>query len=114
MENIDDVGFTTSIIQHSAKNWSTCPERTLIAGYSNGGHMCYRLALELGSRYIAGVAVHCANLPTDDNSDCSTLLNDAVPICIVNGTAGEICFPYETIFNQPNETHFSQRLSQTL
>ncbi|EFP74598.1 uncharacterized protein PGTG_00554 [Puccinia graminis f. sp. tritici CRL 75-36-700-3] len=90
MENIDDVGFTTSIIQYSAKNWSTCPQRTLIAGYSNGGHMCYRLALELGSRYIAGVAVHCANLPTEDNSDCATLLNDAVPICIVNGTADPV------------------------
>lgn len=97
MENIDDVGFTKSIIQYSAKNWSTCPKRTLIAGYSNGGHMCYRLALELGSRYIAGVAIHCANLPTEDNSDCVTLLNDAVPICIVNGTAGEFFLLPETV-----------------
>ncbi|WAQ81126.1 hypothetical protein PtA15_1A465 [Puccinia triticina] len=90
VENVDDVGFTKSIIQYSAKNWATCPQRTLIAGYSNGGHMCYRLALELGSRYIAGVAIHCANLPTDENSDCLTLLNDAVPICIVNGTADPV------------------------
>ncbi|WAQ81121.1 hypothetical protein PtA15_1A460 [Puccinia triticina] len=90
LENIDDVGFTKSIIQYSSENWSTCPQRTLVAGYSNGGHMCYRLALELGSSYIAGVAIHCANLPTDDNSDCATLLGDAVPICIVNGTADPV------------------------
>ncbi|POW00206.1 hypothetical protein PSHT_13166 [Puccinia striiformis] len=90
MENIDDVGFTKSIIQYSSKMWSTCPQRTLIAGYSNGGHMCYRLALELGSRYIAGVAIHCANLPTEDNSDCATRIGDAVPICIVNGTADPV------------------------
>ncbi|KAA1106019.1 hypothetical protein PGT21_026788 [Puccinia graminis f. sp. tritici] len=90
LENIDDVGFTKSIIQYSSKKWSTCPRRTLIAGYSNGGHMCYRLALELGSAYIAGVAIHCANLPTEDNSDCATLIGDAVPICIVNGTADPV------------------------
>ncbi|KAI9604530.1 hypothetical protein KEM48_000647 [Puccinia striiformis f. sp. tritici PST-130] len=89
-ENIDDVGFTKSIIQYSHQNFSSCPRRTLLAGYSNGGHMCYRLVLELGSRYIAGVAIHCANLPTKENSDCATLLGDAVPICIVNGTADPV------------------------
>ncbi|PLW08882.1 hypothetical protein PCANC_23831 [Puccinia coronata f. sp. avenae] len=90
LENIDDVGFTKSIIQYSSKTWSSSPQRTLIAGYSNGGHMCYRLTLELGSRYICGVAIHCANLPTEDNSDCATLHDDAVPICIVNGTADPV------------------------
>ncbi|POW06340.1 hypothetical protein PSHT_10403 [Puccinia striiformis] len=72
MENIDHIGFTKSIIQYFSKNWLTCPQRTLIAGYSHGGHMCYCLALELGSRYIAEVAIHCATLRTEDNSDCAT------------------------------------------
>ncbi|KNE93471.1 hypothetical protein PSTG_13105 [Puccinia striiformis f. sp. tritici PST-78] len=72
MENIDHIGFTKSIIQYFSKNWLTCPQRTLIAGYSHGGHMCYCLALELGSRYIAEVAIHCPTLRTEDNSDCAT------------------------------------------
>lgn len=87
-ENVDDVGFTQAIIEFAHKRWSTSPSKTLLAGYSNGGHLCYRIALELGSTLISGVAVHCANLPTAENSDCVPLEGDAVPICIINGTAG--------------------------
>jgi hypothetical protein len=65
--------------------------------------MCYRLTLELGSRYICGVAIHCANLPTEDNSDCATLHDDAVPICIVNGTAGEFNSSSRIIFTIINQ-----------
>ncbi|MBW0528247.1 hypothetical protein O181_067962 [Austropuccinia psidii MF-1] len=90
LEQIDDVGFTKAIIEYSAKRWSTFINRTFIIGYSNGGHLCYRLAFELGSSYIAGVAIHCANLPTDDNSDCTPLACDPIPICIVNGTADPV------------------------
>lgn len=99
LENIDDVGFTKSIIQFAAKAWQTSPKRTLIVGYSNGGHMCYRLALELGSSFIAAVGIHCANLPSEDNFDCTPIPGDATPICIINGTSdpvnpwggGEVC-----------------------
>ncbi|KAI7956429.1 hypothetical protein MJO28_003524 [Puccinia striiformis f. sp. tritici] len=72
MENIDHIGFTKSIIQYFSKNWLTCPQRTLIAGYSHGGHMCYCLALELSSRYIAEVAIHFPTLRTEDNFDFAT------------------------------------------
>lgn len=105
LENIDDVSFTKSIIQYASKTWLTSPQRTLIVGYSNGGHLCYRLALELGSRYIAGVGIHCANLPSEDNSECTPLPGDAVPICVVNGTSdpvnpwggGEVSLSHATV-----------------
>ncbi|EGG11609.1 uncharacterized protein MELLADRAFT_59684 [Melampsora larici-populina 98AG31] len=90
VENIDDIAFTKAIIDFAHKKWSTSLTKTLIAGYSNGGHMCYRLALELGSSLISGVAIHCANLPTLDNSDCIPIQSDAIPICIINGTADPI------------------------
>lgn len=90
VENIDDVAFTKAIIELAHQKWSTSLTKTLIAGYSNGGHMCYRLALELGSDVISGVAIHCANLPTFDNSDCVPIESDAIPICIINGTADPI------------------------
>ncbi|KAH9824033.1 Alpha/Beta hydrolase protein [Melampsora americana] len=90
VENINDIAFTKAIIDFAHKRWSTSLAKTLIAGYSNGGHMCYRLALELGSSLISGVAIHCANLPTSDNSDCIPIQSDAIPICIINGTADPV------------------------
>ncbi|KAG0147861.1 hypothetical protein CROQUDRAFT_42284 [Cronartium quercuum f. sp. fusiforme G11] len=88
--NVDDLRFTREIIDVSHKHWFTSPSKTLIIGYSNGGHMCYKIALELGSSLIAGVGIHCANLPTWENSDGDPLEADAVPICIINGTADPV------------------------
>ncbi|KAI8452193.1 Alpha/Beta hydrolase protein [Phakopsora pachyrhizi] len=90
VENVDDIEFTKLIIEYASTNWHTSPQKTLIAGYSNGGHLCYRLILELGSEYIAGAAIHCANLPTDDNSDCKPIPLDSVPVVIFNGTADPV------------------------
>ncbi|CAH7675621.1 hypothetical protein PPACK8108_LOCUS10653 [Phakopsora pachyrhizi] len=81
-EDIDDIGFTKMIIEYASNQWNTSPQRTLVAGYSNGGHFCYRLILELGSEYIAGAAIHCANLPTDENSDCKPIPLDSIPVVI--------------------------------
>ncbi|KAI8458847.1 hypothetical protein BY996DRAFT_6822017 [Phakopsora pachyrhizi] len=78
------------IIEYASNQWNTSPQRTLVAGYSNGGHFCYRLILELGSEYIAGAAIHCANLPTDENSDCKPIPLDSIPVVIFNGTADPV------------------------
>ena len=46
----------------------------------------YRLVLELGSKYIAAGAVHCAGFPTEDNLEVNPVVGDAVPILIMNAT----------------------------
>ena len=51
---------------------------------SNGGHFCYKLALE-APNWIDGIAAISANLPIDANLDCRKK-GQFVPVLIINGT----------------------------
>jgi polyhydroxybutyrate depolymerase len=53
--NIDDVGFTASLLDDLARQFNIDPKRVYATGYSNGAIMCYRLACELPDR-IAAIA----------------------------------------------------------
>jgi len=53
--NVDDVGFTRSLLDDLAKVVSVDPKRVYATGISNGGIMAYRLAAELSDR-IAAIA----------------------------------------------------------
>ena len=52
---IDDVGFTTALLDDLTKQFNTDSKRVYATGYSNGAIMCYRLACELSNR-IAAIA----------------------------------------------------------
>jgi polyhydroxybutyrate depolymerase len=86
--DIDDKGFMEAIVAHLATRLQIDPARVFVAGYSNGGHMAFRLALEVPDRF-AGIGVISANLPADDNSICRAS-GRAVPLVIVNGTRDPI------------------------
>jgi polyhydroxybutyrate depolymerase len=84
--NVDDVGFTRSLITWATNNYHIDRQRVYATGSSNGGQMAYRLATEL-SDGIAAVAVFVANLPAD--SECKPAQHP-VPIAIINGTQDPI------------------------
>jgi polyhydroxybutyrate depolymerase len=64
------------------------PKRVFVIGYSNGGQLAYRLALEMPER-VAAIAVVAANLPADENCDC-VKSGRPVPVLILNGTCDPI------------------------
>jgi polyhydroxybutyrate depolymerase len=61
-ENIDDVGFISSLIDYMIKGYNIDPKRAYVTGISNGGIMSYRLACEL-SHKIAAIAPVDGNIP---------------------------------------------------
>ena len=60
------------------------PKHVFAVGYSTGGQMAYRLALEMPGE-VAGVAVVAANLPTPQNNLCHDE-HAPVPMMIIDGT----------------------------
>jgi len=61
-ENIDDVGFISSLISYFIKELNIDPKRVYVTGMSNGAMMSYRLACELTEK-IAAVAPVAGNMP---------------------------------------------------
>jgi polyhydroxybutyrate depolymerase len=59
---IDDVAFLRAIIDWSAERYSTWPDRTVVAGISNGAFMAHRLGLE-ASDQVAVLAAVAGGLP---------------------------------------------------
>lgn len=83
-KNIDDVSFITNIIEAATRKWKADPKRVYAVGLSNGGHMCFRLAIEAPGK-IAGIAVIGACMPAPGLSKCAEP-SPGMPLMIVNGT----------------------------
>jgi len=84
---IDDVGFIKSLVgQFQSEFGSTGPAYVL--GYSDGGQMVYRLALESPKVFMAAAAI-AANLPEAADSDCEAS-QAPVSLAILNGTEDRI------------------------
>lgn len=82
--DVDDVGFLRAIATELEKREGADPARVFATGFSNGGHMAIRLALEAPD-FVRAVAPIAASLPTDENLGC-TPSDAAVPILLINGT----------------------------
>lgn len=84
---VDDVGFTSALIDTLLNDYSIDPNRIYACGMSNGGYMSYRLACELENRIAAIASV--TGLMTDSTAfHCSTSRN--VPVMQIHGTADPI------------------------
>lgn len=83
-EHIDDEGLVRALIAHFQEANRIDPKRVFVMGYSNGGHMAMRLAVETPD-LIAGAALVSASLPTEDNNDC-TRSGQPVPVLVMAGT----------------------------
>ncbi|WP_323119916.1 alpha/beta hydrolase family esterase [Burkholderia alba] len=86
--NADDVGFARALIAWFDTHHRIDRSRVFVAGFSNGGHMCFRLALEMTGE-IAGFAAIAANRPAPADCKCRAA-SVAVPMMMFNGTADPI------------------------
>ena len=68
-ESVDDVGFLAELILSLRKRYSIPAEDVLIAGFSNGGQMAIRFAIEKPES-IGSLAVIAAQLPGESESRC--------------------------------------------
>ena len=83
-QNVDDKGFIAALIQRFAEQRHIDPSRAFLTGYSSGGHLGLRLALEQPD-LLAGVAAVSASLPTNDNLACQGRDKPA-SVLVINGT----------------------------
>lgn len=87
-ENIDDVGFIKAVIGHYQTEYKIDPDKVFVFGYSSGGTMAYRLAME--NIKIAGMATISAALPTKETNKFA-ISSPMPPLMMVNGTDDNIC-----------------------
>ena len=86
-QGIDDVGFAKAVISDLQARYGG-QRPVYVLGYSTGGLMVYRLAVEAPETFTAAAAIS-ASLPTEADSDCIPS-GAPVSIAILNGTADEI------------------------
>ncbi len=90
-ENVADTRFLLALLDEFVKERGVDPDRVFAVGFSNGGHMVYRLGLEAGERFEA-LGVVSANFPTPHGQNC--VLEPArrhVPrLLIINGDADPV------------------------
>lgn len=90
-ENVDDVGFLRALAAQLRAAYGLDPQRVYAFGYSNGGQLAFRLAIE-EPRLVAAIAVAGASLPTPESFICDTT-GPTAPVLLVNGTQDPIS-PY--------------------
>jgi polyhydroxybutyrate depolymerase len=102
---IDDVAFIDALVAALAAD-GIDPRRVFLAGYSGGGQLAFRIALEHPER-VAGIAAFSASLPSDDNWACQ-VRGEPVPVLLINGT-GDRINPYAggrvTVFGFASRGH---------
>jgi polyhydroxybutyrate depolymerase len=69
LESVDDVGFVEALIARYQKENGIDPKRVFLFGYSNGGHMAFRMAMEHPDE-VAAITAVSASLPTPEDSLC--------------------------------------------
>lgn len=90
--NIDDVGFVRQLLVELDQAFGIDDSRVFATGFSNGGHMALRLALEAPA-LIRAVAPIAANLPAPDDFDCH-YSGEPVSIALFAGSRDPVN-PYE-------------------
>lgn len=89
---VDDVAMVSAVARQLVTRFGSDSTGVFALGYSGGGHLAYRLALE-GSEVVRGVAVIAANLPVPEQLAC-TPSGRAMSLMIVNGTS-DMINPYD-------------------
>ena len=82
-QNIDDVGFISTLIDIISDDYSIDPNRIYSTGISNGAMMSFRLACELSEK-IAAVAPVAGAMPLDLQNTCQP--SKPVSALIISGT----------------------------
>ena len=83
IQNIDDVGFISALIDHLSNELNIDDKRIYVTGISNGGMMSHRLGCELSQR-IAAISPVASNIPVNMAPIWSP--SRPVSVLIINGT----------------------------
>jgi len=83
VENTDDVGFISALIDRLSDELNIDAKRVYVTGISNGGMMSHRLGCEL-SQKIAAISPVASNIPVNMASVWSP--SRPMPVLIINGT----------------------------
>ncbi len=84
--DVDDVAFLRDIAAQYRRTHHV--QHVFAVGYSNGGYMCIRMALD-APESVDAIATFGANMPTDDNCVAPALARP-FPVMLVNGTRDPI------------------------
>lgn len=87
---VDDVGFTSALIDELSSNYMVDQKRIYSTGMSNGGFISYKLACELSDK-IAAVASVTGTMTVGQQNNCTT--THPVPIMEIHGT-NDTTVPY--------------------
>src|ERR1700691_2684836 len=82
IENIDDMGFVKGLLAREVAQRQIDEKHVYVLGYSNGGEMALRLALQTPGQ-VAGIAIAGASLPVPEDSSCPE--QGSVPLLVVDG-----------------------------
>ena len=85
--SIDDIGFTSALIDSLSSDYNIDSERVYSTGMSNGGFMSYTLACELSYR-IAAVASVTGSMTLNQPNTCDPL--HPMPVMEIHGTADDV------------------------
>lgn len=85
---LDDVRFLLTLVDELERRIGIDRTRVFFAGYSGGGQLAFRMALER-PEHVTAIASFAANLPTDENWLCQAA-GKAVPVLMINGTFDRI------------------------
>ncbi len=88
LAGVDDVDFLRAVVRRAAEIAGRAPVGACAVGYSNGGHMVFRLALEAPQEF-AGLAAVAAHLPVAEECDCAAA-GRPVSILLLSGTEDSI------------------------
>jgi polyhydroxybutyrate depolymerase len=86
---IDDVGFARAIVDLLVREYALDNRRVYALGYSNGGAMVLRLAVQAPD-LVAGVISIAASFPTADNIGCTFVEGRHTAVVLIEGTADPI------------------------
>lgn len=81
---IDDLGFTSALIDSLQLDYAIDEERVYSTGMSNGGYMSFHLACNLSNR-IAGIASVTGSMVPQTMANCGA--SHSTPIMQIHGTA---------------------------
>lgn len=86
-DNIDDVGYLTSLIDFFVRDFKADPKRVYFSGSSNGGMMTYRLSCDIPDK-IRAIAPFISTISPQIAEQFASA--KPVPIIITSGTADSI------------------------
>jgi polyhydroxybutyrate depolymerase len=82
--NINEEAFFNAMIAYFTQKYGVNASNVFAAGFSGGGHMAYKLALNMPDQ-IKGIAAVVANMPDSASCDC-VFAGKPKPVLIINGT----------------------------